>query len=146
MGTGADRHHSGACHCKAIHYRFTSATALSDFSVRACDCTFCRAHGAAYISDPQGSLTLFFQDRSQVRFYRQGSNTADFILCAHCGVLVCALHSQDGERAVINARTLADFASLPPARTTSFSDAGAEQKQQRWRQTWIGRVVIHDLH
>lgn len=44
---------------------------------RACDCDFCRKHGAAYISDPQGAVRIQVKDAQQLGRYRQGSGIAE---------------------------------------------------------------------
>jgi len=132
-------HYSGACHCGAVSYRFSTARALPDLVPRACDCDFCTAHAAFYISDPQGSLTLHLRDHA--RLYQQGSNTADFVICARCGVLTCVLCRVDQHLyAVINARTIE--AETAPPQTMRLDDQSAPQRLSRRRKTWIGNVFI----
>lgn len=140
MSAAASVHHySGACHCGAVSYRFSTARRLSDFVPRACDCDFCSAHAANYISDPHGSLTL--QLRNRVHFYQQGSNTSDFVICANCGVLTCVLCTIDEHLyAVINARSI--DGETAPAQTASLDNQATEQRLLRRQKTWIGQVVI----
>ena len=44
------------CHCGVLTARYRTAVAPEDWSVRACQCSFCRGHGAQMTSDPAGSL------------------------------------------------------------------------------------------
>ena len=132
----------GGCHCGAITLAFSTALTPETTSPRACDCSFCRAHGAAWISDPAGQLVIRAQvDR--LRRYRQGSLAAQFLLCGECGVLVGVLH-EDGERgyAAINAACLEArdaFAASVPASPRTLS---ADEKTTRWRQLWVGDVRL----
>ena len=55
--------------------------------LRACGCSFCRAHNTCTTSDPNGSVDICAADWSLVRFYRFGTGTADFLICGTCGVV-----------------------------------------------------------
>ena len=48
----------GGCHCGRLRVAFTTATALTELPLRACQCTFCRRHGALTTSDPAGEVVL----------------------------------------------------------------------------------------
>lgn len=61
---------------------------------RACQCSFCRKHGARTVTDPAGSATLALGP--DALRYRFGTKTTDFILCGRCGVYVGALAELDG--------------------------------------------------
>ena len=131
--------HSGACHCGAVSYRFTTHRPLTEFIPRACDCDFCTAHGATYISDPQGALTLHYHNR--VHLYHQGSNTSDFVICPTCGVLTCVLCAVDEHLyAVINSRTI--NGETAPPQTTHLDHQPTEQRLSRRQNTWIGNVIV----
>ena len=39
---------SGACHCGALRLQLTLPGDPADYAPRACDCDFCRKHGAAF--------------------------------------------------------------------------------------------------
>ena len=56
------------CHCGAFSARYRSALAPAAWSVRACQCSFCRAHGALTTSDPAGSLE--FRDDDPMQLFR----------------------------------------------------------------------------
>lgn len=52
----------GACHCGAIGYLYRTALDPERWNVRACQCSFCRAHAARTTSDPAGSVQ--FRERA----------------------------------------------------------------------------------
>lgn len=74
---GAMQAYNGGCHCGALSLRFETAVAPAALQRRACQCSFCRAHGALTISDPDGALRVDAKADALVR-YRFGLKTADF--------------------------------------------------------------------
>ncbi len=75
----------GGCHCGALGFEFRTALAPSAWSIRACQCNYCRAHGGIYTSDPTGSVQFAHREPERALRYRFGHKTADFIFCGHCG-------------------------------------------------------------
>ena len=131
--------HRGGCHCGRLAYEARLTQPLSTYAPRACDCSFCRKHGAAWISDADGDLTL--RVRGDVVRYRQGSGQAEFIACPHCAVVVMVTAEVDGEGyGAINARTLDASGELAAERTASPQALDAGQKVERWSQLWFARV------
>lgn len=68
--------------------------APATYNPRACDCDLCRKHGAAYVSDAQGSLVIRIKDARARGKYRQGSGKA-----TSCFVGIVACWSQFATRA-----------------------------------------------
>ena len=131
----------GGCHCGSLALAFSTALEPMQTTPRACDCSFCRAHGAAWVSDPGGHLAIHHRPE-RLPTYRQGSLTAQFVVCNDCGVLVAVVFD-DGDRryAAVNVRCLDArdaFAAPVPASPQALSK---EQKEARWRQAWIADVV-----
>src|ERR1700693_2261388 len=92
----------GACHCGQIAIEFATARAASDLPLRACDCSFCRRHGAKRTSAPNGNLTIL-ADSGAIERYRFGMLVTDFILCRGCGSYIAAMSRESGnERATLN--------------------------------------------
>jgi hypothetical protein len=126
----------GTCHCEAIGFRYETAIAPSAWTMRACACRFCRCHAAATTSDPQGSLQLTCRDAAQLVRYRFGLGTADFCLCARCGVYLAAI-TADGGFGILNTHALVDR-SLPLAAPQSMSYDGEttaariERRHRHW--------------
>ena len=131
----------GGCHCGAIGLTFSTSLSLADTAPRACDCSFCRAHGAAWVSDAAGSLTLHTRRPDRLRRYRQGSLAAQFLLCGDCGVLVAVVfQEEDRTYAAVNVRCLHAREAFAPVVTASPQALAPEQKTTRWRQLWIADV------
>jgi hypothetical protein len=81
----------GGCHCGNLAYMFEASAPLEALGLRACMCSFCRAHGARNTSDPKGGMRIAVHRPEQLVRYRFGLRTADFLLCACCGVYIGAL-------------------------------------------------------
>lgn len=110
---------------------------------RACGCTFCRKHGAAYVSDPSGYLSLVARERGALLQYRQGSDIARFLLCRHCGVLLGVAFDHDGRSyGAVNAGCLDGEPGLGEVFSASPQDLEAKEKMARWLQLWVPDVVL----
>jgi hypothetical protein len=113
------------------------------YSPRACDCDFCRKHGAAYISDPSGSLYVRITDDSEAGRYRQGSGQAQLLLCKRCGVLIGALFEENGQlHGAVNARVVEAAASFAAEQTVAPQKLAAADKARRWREIWFHAVTV----
>ena len=133
----------GGCHCGNIRVELELTRAPGAYHPRACDCDFCRKHAAAYVSDPQGSLAIRITDEAQAARYRQGSGTAELLLCRNCGVLVGALYRGDARLyAAVNARVLEPGAQLGHQQPVSPRTLAVRDKVQRWRDIWFSNVDI----
>jgi hypothetical protein len=134
---------SGGCHCGNIVAEMELSTAPDKCHPRACDCDFCRKHGAAYVSDPKGSLILRIKDARESGAYRQGSGQAEFLLCRTCGVLVAVVVRCDGRvHATVNVKALAGAATFADERTVSPQKLSADEKLNRWQDVWFSSVEI----
>jgi len=134
----ADSCFDGGCHCGAIGFRLYSRTEPSSWSVRACQCQFCRLHGALSTSDPQGKLEFTANQPKLLVRYRFALRTADFLLCQQCGVYIGAVIETDGRRfGIINTRALdtqpEDLADVQPI-SYAGEDTGNRigRRAERW--------------
>jgi hypothetical protein len=134
---------SGGCHCGNIHLTIELSRPPDTYNPRACDCDFCRKHGAAYVSDPQGSLRVRIENSRQTLKYRQGSGQVDCLICSRCGVLVGAFY-RSGERnfGVVNARALDAAVTFGSERTVSPKALSDTDKAQRWQEIWFADVSM----
>jgi hypothetical protein len=135
-------HVSGGCHCGNISLDIELSNECASYHPRACDCDFCRKHGAAYISDPQGSLQLRIEDENRVGRYRQGNELADMIVCTRCGVLIGAQY-QDKDRlyATVNVRVVSGPVSFAEERPVSPKKLSGDDKAARWKELWFSKVT-----
>jgi len=135
----------GGCHCGALGFSFQTARAVSQWSVRACQCGFCRAHGALTASDPSGRLAFQVKQGEALERYRFALMTADFLLCRRCGVYVGAqIETTQGAFGIINTRTLMPVPDgLPVAAKSDYGSESTSDRVARREQRWtpLARVV-----
>lgn len=133
---------TGGCHCGALTFEVTLAKSPGAYTLRACDCGFCRRHGASYLSDPHGALLIRVVDERQLSRYRQGSGIAECLVCRNCGVLVGVVYSEEGRLfGAVNAKVFEDasFGETVPVSPRLLS---AGEKTDRWKQVWFSDVAI----
>ena len=87
----------GSCHCGNLAFLFEASAPLETLGLRADQCSFCRAHGARNTSDPNGTIFISVRDADALIRYRFGLGTADFLICARCGVYIGALMEDGGK-------------------------------------------------
>ena len=107
--------------------------------LRACDCSFCRKHGARTTSDPAGRARVGIQDRSLVSRYVFGLRTAEMVVCARCGVYCAAvMHEGDRAWAVLNVNLFRDAASAfdRPPHGMSYEGETREERIARRKRVW----------
>lgn len=121
----------------------TLTRSAHDYAPRACDCDFCRKHGAAWLTDPAGSLRLQQRGAAAAVVYRQGSDQAEFLVCARCGVLVMATYRNDGRLfAALNVRAIDGAAAFASEQVAQPRLLSAQDKPLRWQQLWFADVRI----
>jgi hypothetical protein len=129
---------TGGCHCGNLRVRLELARAATAYSPRACDCEFCRKHGVAWVSDPDGALRIQIIDDRELARYRQGSGSAEMLLCRVCGVVVAATYHS--RHAAVNARVL--DAAFAADQVVSPRLLSPDDKTQRWQALWFADVTF----
>jgi hypothetical protein len=133
----------GACHCGAIGFTLRTSQPLDRWQVRACQCRFCRAHGARTVSDPQGSATFHVMGSSALRHYRFATRSADYLICSVCGVYIAAvLSTSNGRFATVNVNAIHGLQGLPRAIPVSYEGESKEQRESRREQRWTPVVGL----
>lgn len=133
----------GGCHCGKVKVEFGTAISPKDFTPRVCDCSFCLKHGASYISDPDGSLSIEAKGVDTISEYRQGSENARFLVCRCCGVLVAVVFDDDaGSYGAVNSRCIEDGVVFGASQVVSPQKLGGEEKRRRWVKLWTPRVKL----
>lgn len=130
--------YTGHCHCSALGFRYVTALSPADWSVRACQCRFCRMHDALSTSDPAGRLAFTDDNLDQLQRYRFALQTADFLLCRRCGVYIGAVIDVDGfSYGIINTHALdttpPDIATVSAA---SYDDEDVGGRAGRRARRW----------
>ena len=134
---------SGGCYCGNVSLDVTLSREPATYNPRACDCDFCQKHGASYVSDPLGSLCIRIEDEREVSRYRQGSGTAELLLCRKCGVMVAAVYRDADEVfGTVNVRALDSRADFGAEVAVSPKVLSAQEKVTRWRGIWFGNVSV----
>jgi hypothetical protein len=128
----------GGCHCGALEFRYETAILVAAWSVRACQCSFCRTHAALSTSDPAGSLAFQATARGLLQRYRFGSGVTDFLICRICGVYVGASCSDaTGHFGVINVRALKPIPdNLPPPTSMHYENEAPGERLSRRAARW----------
>lgn len=128
----------GSCHCGAIEFSYTTARPPARWALNACQCEFCRAHGARLAADPEGEVRFEFMLPEYLRRYRFGLRTADFLVCRACGVFVAAVMiTGRGALAAINVNALRDLPDrLPAAKPVAHGVESAEERRARRARSW----------
>jgi hypothetical protein len=140
--------YEGRCHCSAIGYKFRTQVAPADWTIRACDCSFCRAHDVLSASGPTAQIEFFAREPDRMRRYRFGLRTADFLLCANCGVYVGAVMARDtGTFGIINIRALVappgDLAAVVPVTYDGEDeDSRIARRERRWSKAQFAPEII----
>jgi hypothetical protein len=137
---------SGSCHCGNITFALDWQPEPTEIPARACGCSFCTKHGGVWTSCPAGSLRVRMRDPAAVSLYAFGTETADFHICAKCGVVPVVTSRIDGKvYAVVSVNAMDD---LDPAflrrAPVSFDAENEETRLARRKRGWIADVVFEE--
>lgn len=129
---------AGECHCGTLGFRYTTSLPPEKWSVRACQCRFCRVHDAISTSDPDGRLQFLCKDAALLQRYRFALQTADFLLCRNCGVYVGAVIETDqGRFGIINTHALSPQPSnMAGIGAISYDDEDTAGRVSRRELRW----------
>jgi hypothetical protein len=133
------------CHCGVLSARYRTAIAPAAWGVRACQCSFCRSHGAITTSDPEGVLEFGCTDPTQVQRYGFGGRTADFLICRECGIYVgVEIVTDKGRFGVLNVLSLRPALALPAAAPMDYGSESPEARRLRREARWTP-LAAHSL-
>jgi len=115
----------------------------AEWSIRACQCSFCRAHGALTTSDPAGYLLFSCSPPDSLLRYRFGTGSTDFLICRQCGVYLGAQTRREGLRfGVLNALTLVLLPTdLPAGVPMNYAEESAEARYERRKGRWTPLAI-----
>ena len=137
---------NGACSCGNVRVVVELTRDLSTYGPRVCDCEFCVARSAAYISDSGGSLYIWIEPSRQLRIARQGSMAAEFMLCPDCASLIAVRYQSEGRAfGAVNANILDQPERLGGRTSVSPKHLSLEQKIARWKAAWFAQVEIRSV-
>jgi hypothetical protein len=133
----------GKCHCGNIAFALTWDPDPVEIPARACTCSFCVKHGGVWTSNPAGALQVVVHDPARVSRYAFGTETAEFHICARCGVVPVVTSRIDGRLYAVvsvNAFDGVDPALVRRAPMTLDNEDTATRLARRQRN-WISRVT-----
>lgn len=117
-----------------------------EIAARACSCSFCVKHGGVWTSNPAGTLEVRIADSSLVSRYAFGTRTADFHICARCGIVPVVTSRIEGHLFAVVSVNAFEGIDRSRLRTVpaSFDDESEETRLARRKRNWIPDVrVIH---
>lgn len=132
----------GRCHCGNISFSLNWEPDPAEIPVRACTCSFCTKHGGVWTANPGARLQVKLREPARVTAYAFETKTADFHVCATCGV-VPLVTSRIDERvyAVVNVNTFENMDAALLRRTSATFDGEDETSRlARRKRNWIGAV------
>ena len=133
---------NGKCHCGNISFSRTWEPDPTEIPARACTCSFCTKHGGVWASNPICALGVAIKDPSLVSTYAFGSRTAEFHICARCGIVpVVTSRIDDHLYAVVSVNAFEGVnQSLLRRGPASFDGEGNEARHARRKRNWIADV------
>lgn len=137
---------TGRCHCGNITLAFETDLDPAAIEPRACQCSFCRMHASAAVSDPDGRLTFSAADPERLNRYTFGLGSTEFLICRTCGVYVGAF-MPDGAAAFANVMAgvldARDEITRPPVPVERARE-NLEERQTRRRAMWTPARLIQE--
>ena len=136
----------GACHCGNVSFTLSWDPDPAEIAVRACTCAFCTKHGGVWTANPGGTLRIAVRDPSRMSRYAFETRTADFHVCADCGIVPVATSRIDGrDYAVVNVNTFENVdAALLRRSAVSFDGEDESTRLARRQRNWTGTVEFVD--
>ena len=135
--------HTGGCHCGNIALEIEITSELKSYSPRICNCDFCIKHGASYLSDNNGKLTIYIKNQNDLNKYKHGDKIADFIICKTCGVLIGVFYeNKESLYAAINSKAIDKNFHLQPGVIVSPKMLNGHEKIYRWKSSWFSDVNL----
>ncbi|RZL89773.1 MAG: hypothetical protein EOP82_18270 [Variovorax sp.] len=132
----------GGCHCRNISFELNWDPEPSEIPARACGCSFCTKHGGVWTSNPDSSLSVEVAEPALVSRYAFGTGTAEFHVCARCGVVPLVTSLIDEHLyAVVSVNAFDDVQpSLLRRAPASFDGESVEARLARRKHNWIADV------
>src|SRR5215831_3860454 len=132
----------GKCHCGNIAFALAWEPSPTEIQARACSCSFCIKHGGVWTSNPRGALEVTVRDPSLVSKYSHGTRTADFHVCARCGVVPLVTSRIDGRLyAVVSVNAFEGVeSSLLRRASATFDEETESTRLARRKRNWIADV------
>jgi len=138
----------GKCHCGNIAFSLSWEPDPAEIRARACGCDFCTKHGGVWTAHPGGRLRISVGDPQLLSHYAFGTRTADFLVCARCGIVPVVTSRIDGRLyAVVSVNAFEDVSGTPILRAPAdFDDEDEASRLARRKRNWIADVEFVPGH
>ena len=131
----------GSCACNNIQFIWHCDN--SRLTPRACQCSYCLAHNAAYVTQAGSPVAIHINNQLFHATHQHGSHSAVFHECTKCQQVVFVSADIEGEiYAALNSQCLHQQNQLLAPVKRNFSQQSAKQKKQRWQQNWCKPTTI----
>ena len=135
---------AGRCHCGNIAFDLAWPAGAAPIPARACGCSFCVRHGAAWTSHPGATLVAAVRDAALHSRYEFETRTATFHVCARCGAVPFVTSELDGQlHAVVNVTA---FDGVDPSAirksASTFEGEDMDSRLARRKRNWISNVRL----
>lgn len=132
----------GKCHCGNLSFGLLWEPDPEEIPARECRCSFCVKHGGLWTSHARGSLEVAVADPSQWSRYAFGTHTADFHVCARCGVTPVVTSLIEGRLyAVVSVNAIDNAADIRVSRRPAdFEGESEAARLARRKLNWIAQV------
>ena len=136
----------GSCHCGNIRFVLHWPGSETEIPVRMCGCSFCQKHSGSWTSHRESQLEVHIDDESLLSKYRFGTATADFFVCAKCGVVPFVVSEIDGNLyAVVNVNAFGDTPGMSfSTSATDFDGEDTGSRLGRRKRNWIPMVTCKE--
>jgi hypothetical protein len=136
----------GACHCGNLKVALETDVDPAALQLRACQCSFCRRHGAVTTSDPAGRLRIDVEHPELLLRYRFALGITDFLICRTCGVYVAAImEANGGSLGVVNVNVLDDREPFArPSAPTQYGTETVDDREARRGKVWTPCSLTSD--
>src|SRR5580765_1028317 len=136
----------GKCHCGNLSFSLTWEPDPAFVPARRCGCAFCLKHGGVWTSNPDGVLNIKVIEPTLLSKYQFGSKTAEFHVCARCGVVPVVTSRIEGRLyAVVSVNAFENVdPSLIRQSPADFEGEGQGERLARRQRNWIANVEYAD--
>ena len=126
----------GHCTCRAVTVDLVSPVPLSDWTARACGCTFCRAHDGVYCSNPLARAHVHAHRGIGVTY--QGTETAKMLFCPGCGDFIGVGCDISGVLlGALRVRLFDGWDNEAVIVQVAPGDVSRDRRLARWRKIWM---------
>jgi hypothetical protein len=127
------------CECGNIEVEWDSK--LSPLVARQCSCEYCTKQDCHYISDPISTVIYKVLKESLLKIVTHDTNTAKFIECNNCGLVLVTSKIDNDVYSVLNAKVLGITSYTVNPAIKIFNNESVSEKLSRRKKSWCKTEV-----